>query len=97
RHGHPNGGRSRVVEDPGYSTIHERLKRTRGRAAEHACVDCGSQASQWSFCECTPEYSVKLDHGRALRCTTDLNAYEPRCRACHNAQGVAARRAQVTA
>lgn len=88
RHGHPDA-RTFPLETPGYSAIHERIKRAKGRAAGYACVDCGEQAAQWTFCECTPEYAVRPDHGRPRRCTTDLNAYEPRCHRCHGAQRAA--------
>lgn len=63
-----------------YSAVHQRLPRERGRAATHACVDCGGGAHQWSYghvngpghreCEIGP-YSV------------DLDDYYPRCTSCH--------------
>lgn len=35
----PSGSQAKGA--PSYKTLHSRLSRTRGRAAEHTCVDCG--------------------------------------------------------
>lgn len=34
---------------PAYRTVHGRLQRLYGKASSHSCVDCGSQARQWSY------------------------------------------------
>lgn len=63
-----------------YSAVHLRLRKWRGRASAHQCIDCGKRAGQWSYghargpghreCEVGP-YSV------------DLADYDPRCVTCH--------------
>lgn len=55
-----------------YSTIHNRLRTERGKAAEYLCVDCGEQAQQWSFI------------GK-VGMSEDLYQYEPRCTVDHRA------------
>jgi hypothetical protein len=70
----------------GYLGAHDRLRRDRGRAKEHQCVDCGDQAEQWSYDHADPDelsgtqgtkgttpypYSLKPEH------------YDPRCKSCH--------------
>lgn len=65
-----------------YPAVHLRLARHQGRAADHACVDCGLAAAHWSYDHTdrnekrSPEgllYSVNPDH------------YSPRCVPCHSA------------
>lgn len=59
--------------------MHQRVRRAKGRAADHACVDCGGQAAQWSYDHLDTDerpgikgpYSLGLDH------------YVPRCVRCH--------------
>lgn len=62
-----------------YSAMHLRVRKARGSASEHACVDCGKRAQQWAYDRKDPEvrdsnfgpYSVHLCH------------YEARCIPCH--------------
>lgn len=61
------------TETPSQSAVHDRLRRVRGRAADHPCIDCGGQARDWAFEE-PSGYS------------TDLSRYHPRCRSCHAKQ-----------
>ena len=56
-------------ENPGTSSLHQRVVRKRGKASEHLCVDCGGQAYDWS-----------LTHGENPQ---EFVSYEPRCRSCH--------------
>lgn len=75
-------------DDVTYSGMHQRLRNYRGSARDHACVDCGSKAAQWSFDRLDPEakssdlgpYSTSLDH------------YVPRCVPCHKRFDLAAGR-----
>lgn len=68
RHGDPS-----VIahdrQDVTHKTVHNRLKRAFGRAAEYACA-CGKPAKDWCF---------DLPSGHS----TDLSRYTPMCRACH--------------
>jgi hypothetical protein len=54
---------------PSYAARHGHLRRERGRASYHHCVDCGGDAQDWSQI-----------HGTTGLEPTD---YEPRCRKCH--------------
>lgn len=49
---------------------HGHLRRVKGLATQHNCVDCGKPAREWS----------QIDGTKG----TDIhNDYEPRCRPCH--------------
>ncbi len=54
---------------PTVLTIHRRLHRKYGKASDHKCVDCGSQAKDWSL--------------EGEEYTDDIKDYKPRCRSCH--------------
>lgn len=73
-------GRNRV-NSPKYTTVHRRLLRDVGSASEHACVDCGGTAKEWSY--------DGLDAGEltegTLRYSIDPAHYVPRCVPCHRA------------
>jgi transposase-like protein len=56
----------------GYHPKHKRVYRARGKASEHACVDCSGPAEDWSWVHDTDG--------------SDLNEHrQPRCRRCHKA------------
>lgn len=67
-----------------YAAAHGRVRRARGPASRYSCVDCGRNASHWSYDHADPDerhstaprtegtaFSLKVDH------------YEPRCVSCH--------------
>lgn len=63
-----------------YSTMHDRVRRAKGRAADHTCaLNCGRQAKHWAYSHTdlterhSPEgpYSLDVDH------------YTPLCVPCH--------------
>lgn len=66
---------------PSYAAVHDRLRKSRGGAATHACVDCGGQARDWSYMGGAPDEMV--DPRSGLTYSTDPDFYEPRCRDCH--------------
>lgn len=78
-----------------YTGVHNRLNRLRGKARDHACVDCGQPAHQWSMCPCIDPDLIQwalrpsgwsYDKGsRWVAFTTDLDAFDPRCSRCHRA------------
>ena len=70
-------------EDISYSTAHQRVVRARGKARTYDCVDCGSQAADWSFSKPEGCALIKLDDKGRPYCTHPEH-YEPRCRDCHN-------------
>lgn len=74
-------------DDATYAGIHQRLRRMRGAASEHACVDCASPARQWSYNHADPE--GRLDEATGLPYSTDLDHYDPRCVPCHKKHDLA--------
>lgn len=78
-----------VVETPGYSAVHIRLRSKRGPASGFACVDCSGPASDWSYEGGAPTETMS-EFGAF---TTDLGFYRPRCRSCHLTHDYADRRA----
>lgn len=62
------------VEDPSYDTRHDRLRRARGKARVHACVDCGGPADEWSQVHGTDGLNVETDY--VPRCKKDHHAYD---------------------
>lgn len=73
-------------DDVTYSGMHQRVRKVKGLARDHACVDCGGKGSQWSYDRLDPDerrsefgpYSVSLDH------------YVSRCVPCHKRFDLAA-------
>jgi NAD-dependent SIR2 family protein deacetylase len=59
-------------DDASYRAAHARIVAARGKAEEHACVDCGGQAKDWS-------------HRHGAGYSTHPFDYDPRCRKCHYA------------
>ncbi len=78
-----NPGRPLLGDAPGWAAIHKRLMRSRGRASEFFCVDCGKQAAEWSYNNRDPHEIVAMDHGWVLAWSLDMTNYDPRCRSCH--------------
>ena len=58
------------IDDPNYTRYHNKVRRLRGKATEHTCVDCGKQAHEWSSVRDT-DGSDPHDH------------FQPRCYRCH--------------
>ena len=73
-----------------YTTLHQRLRKARGKARAHACVDCGVSADHWSYNN-SGEYERVSPEGR--RYSLDIKQYEPRCVSCHSRFDAQARRA----
>lgn len=64
-----------------YTAVHLRLKRERGRAREHTCIECGEPAATWAYDHRDDDY-IADDRGRPY--SLDLTHYEPLCVPCHN-------------
>lgn len=67
-------------EDASYQAVHQRLRRVRGNAREHQCVDCSEDASQWSYSELGGCWARMSEEGPY---SVDLDDYKPRCASCH--------------
>lgn len=63
RENHWNWSRS-----PSKLTLHKRIHRKYGKASSHKCIDCSSNARDWSN---TGKYTDRIED------------YVPRCRKCH--------------
>jgi hypothetical protein len=64
-----------------YKTVHERLRRNHGPAAQYKCVDCGQTASDWSY-----QYGAsdeRRDEESGFLFSENQRYYVPRCRSCN--------------
>lgn len=66
-----------------YSAVHERMRKSKGPASAHACVECGEPAAHWAYDGSDPEELTDLDHGNPVTYSADLGRYFPMCRSCH--------------
>lgn len=91
RHGDPNVIRSHGaprIEYPTYNTVHSRLMRDRGSASKYFCVECGQQASQWSYDHKDPNElsGTSGTNGTVCRYSANPEHYRALCRICHRWQ-----------
>lgn len=74
--------------DPiGYPAAHCRVSVAFGKAKEHACVDCGEQAQEWSYDGLDPDewWDIWVQPKfKVMRYSLDLDRYQPRCQPCHS-------------
>lgn len=76
----------RKKENPGYRAMHLRLNILRGYAADQVCVDCGNPAAEWSLRhDAMPIYVSDRANSLGKEYSTNIWAYEARCRCCHRA------------
>lgn len=69
--------------EPGYQAAHWRVRRQRGHATEHRCVDCHGQAFHWSYNhECLDELMADVS-GYEVAYSPHPDQYDPRCVPCH--------------
>lgn len=67
-----------------YGGAHSRVRKARGSAVEYSCVDCGKQASEWSYDHSDPSQVVGLtSRGHEAAYSMDPAHYSPRCKSCH--------------
>jgi len=69
----------------GYESAHQRIKRQRGKAADHLCVECGQAAAQWAYDHSDPDERLCTVKGQELAYSTDVERYQPMCYLCHKA------------
>lgn len=58
-------------ENVGYSAVHWRVQRSRGKAKNHLCIECNDTADQWAY-----KYSTGFSE--------NIYDYDPLCISCHN-------------
>lgn len=63
-----------------YNAVHLRIRKAKGKARDHACVDCGLPANHWSYDHKDPNERHD-DRGRPY--STDMDHYQARCHNCH--------------
>lgn len=75
-----------------YGTVHSWLKRDRGPARNHPCVECGGLAEEWAYVGGAPD-----ERTSELGCayTPDLAYYVAKCVPCHRAADWVRRRVTV--
>lgn len=72
-------------DEIGYRAAHNRIERLRGIASSHSCVDCGDRAEHWSYNHSGVKERWGYANGCYLPYSTDVHAYDARCRTCHRA------------
>ena len=80
-----HSGRKRM-DQPSYAGMHKRLFYDRGKASAHQCVDCGSQAQEWSYDGGCPNEIFEVLVIEPVPYTTDQTKYSPRCIKCHRSK-----------
>lgn len=71
-------------DDAGYGTIHQRLRKTRGRAADLPCVSCTQSADSWAYDRHDPDELTEIHRGAKVTFSLKLEHYQPMCDSCHN-------------
>lgn len=70
--------------DVGYGGAHIRVAAQRGPASDYACIDCGTQAGQWSYDHADPnERLAELVSANKVAYSPSPAHYDPRCVPCH--------------
>lgn len=65
---------------PTYGALHNRIRRDRGKATDHLCIECGQQASHWAYDHTDPEELFSDDN---FPYSPDPGRYRPMCVPCH--------------
>lgn len=81
---HPPAGPPRLAS-PSYDGAHARVRRSRGKASDHKCVDCGRAACDWSYDHSDPNelYGAVGSKYDGIAYSLNPDHYQPRCKACH--------------
>lgn len=91
--GSPRPGRlnpSWIGDLAGYHAAHVRVKAQRGRARQHNCQHCNTQAAEWAYDHADPSQRMGDDgHGNSLIYSLNPEHYIPLCVRCHRAFDVA--------
>lgn len=95
RTGDPTKVRPNVITPPGeqhpswqgeqitYATAHLRVKKLRGPASSHGCVDCEERASHWSYDHQDPTERTEKRQESILAYSAKPEHYVARCISCH--------------
>lgn len=67
-----------------YAGAHGRVRRTRGPASTHPCIDCGRAAAHWSYDHTDPnERTSQAEQTQGVAYSLDIEHYQARCVPCH--------------
>jgi hypothetical protein len=81
---HPTYKGSQTAAERGYNHVHARLRRERGKAADHMCAEgCGKPARQWSYDGYCPGEQFGSATNNSKPWCPHLEDYQPRCLTCH--------------
>ena len=72
-------------DEASYNAAHKRVRRTRGRAADHLCQHCDGPAAQWAYGHSDPDERREFDKGCELVYSPDPEHYIALCQPCHRA------------
>ena len=70
-------------DEIGYEGAHIRVRKTRGRAADHQCRRCPNQAAEWAYDHQDPNERVEEYRGHTLAFSVNPQRYMPLCISCH--------------
>lgn len=78
---HPNW----LGAEVGYTGAHDRVRRLRGSASTHGCVNCGGPAYHWSYNHDDPDEIIGYAHSypRPVAYSDKPQHYSARCVPCH--------------
>lgn len=79
------------VEAYGYT--HVKIRRLKGSASEHICIECGAPAEHWAYDHTDPDEQT-CPKGRVY--STDPSHYQPMCRPCHATMDAGHRNLRLT-
>lgn len=72
-------------DDVKYRQMHNRIKNSKGDAAQHDCVTCGKPANNWAYDHTDPDEKTHRQPNwrNAISFSTDIDHYQPMCHSCH--------------
>lgn len=80
-------GHGNLAKVVGYTPAHQRVRKLRGRAAEHLCAHCGAPANDWAYNYEDPSPLVEdvqiRDTIVPMVYSLNPDCYIPLCHSCH--------------
>lgn len=76
--------RQKPDDEIAYTAAHDRVRRVKGSASSHKCVDCGDPAQDWSLSpDCPRRRRAGNGKNGNLYISPNPDDYDPRCKKCH--------------
>lgn len=78
-------GTDKDTDPISYRAAHDRVKKIKGKASAHPCVECGAPARDWAYASGDPDelYGPTSKGASWCRYSRDPSYYEAMCRSCH--------------